>query len=198
MMHLNSHRHWRVQPSGVGRAEGEDSMASVNKLFDETAIARRVAELAGEIAEALPRDILLVGLLKGSFVFLADLVRALDRAGQTPRVEFVRLSSYGHRRESSGDIRLIGEAPPDIAGRTLLLVDDIADTGRSLVFARDLLMNEGAARIWTCALLDKPSRREVPFTADFVGFTVDDVFVVGYGIDDAEDYRYLPYIGAVD
>ena len=173
-------------------------MASVTRLFDETAIAHRVGELAGEIAAALPREFLIVGLLKGSFVFMADLIRALDRAGATPTVDFLRLSSYGHERRSSGVVRVIGDAPKDVAGRAVLVVDDIVDTGRSLVFARDLLAEAGAASVSTCALLDKPSRREVEIAADFVGFTVDDVFVVGYGIDDAEKYRHLPYIGAVD
>lgn len=172
-------------------------MASVTKLFDETAIAARVDALAGEIVAALPGDLVLVGLLKGSFVFLADLIRALDRAGAAPAVEFIRLSSYGHGRASSGTVRLIGNAPADVAGRAILLVDDIVDTGRSLVFARDLFAAAGAASVSTCALLDKPSRREVEIAADFVGFTVDDVFVVGYGIDDAEKFRHLPYIGAV-
>jgi len=173
-------------------------MTSVAMLFDETAIARRVEEMAGEIVSALPNEFLIVGLLKGSFVFIADLMRALDRAGATPMVDFVRLSSYGHGRESSGVVRVIGEAPKDVAGRVVLLVDDIVDTGRSLVFARDMLLDAGAASVKTCALLDKPSRREVEIAADFVGFTVEDVFVVGYGVDDAEKYRHLPFIGKVD
>ena len=173
-------------------------MATVTKLFDEAEIARRVEELAGEIAGALPPDHMLVGLLKGSFVFMADLIRALDRAGQTPAVEFLRLSSYGHGRESAGDITLIGDVPAGVGGRAILLVDDIADTGRSLDYARNLLVDAGAAPIWSCALVDKPSRREIECPIDFIGFTVDDVFVVGYGIDYAEDYRHLPYIGAVD
>lgn len=173
-------------------------MTSVARLFDESAIARRVEELAAEIALALPREFLIVGLLKGSFIFIADLMRALDRAGAAPMVDFLRLSSYGHGRKSSGVVRVIGEAPKNIAGRDVLLVDDIVDTGRSLVFARDMLMDADAKSVLTCALLDKPSRREVEVTADFVGFTVDDVFVVGYGVDDAEKYRHLPYIGKVD
>ena len=178
--------------------EDHRTVASVTRLFDETEIARRVDTLAREIAAALSGDFIVVGLLKGSFVFVADLIRALDRNGLTPRVEFIRLSSYGHARESSGEVRLIGDVPADIAGRRFLLVDDIADTGRSLAFARTLLEGRGAARVWTCALIDKPSRREIEFSADFIGFTIDDVFVVGYGIDYAEDYRHLPYIGVID
>ncbi len=173
-------------------------MASVTKLFGEEEIARRVDELAKEIAAVISGDLVLVGLLKGSFVFMADLVRALGRAGLTPHVDFMRVASYGAAKQSSGEVRLIGDAPADLMGRRVLLIDDILDTGRSLVFARSLLLEWGASRIWTCALVDKPSRREVDCSADFVGFTIDDVFVVGYGIDYAEDYRHLPYIGAVD
>lgn len=173
-------------------------MASVTKLFGEKEIARRVDELAEEIAEVVAGDLVLVGLLKGSFVFMADLVRALGRAGLAPRVEFMRVASYGAAKESSGMVRLIGDAPADVKGRPVLLVDDILDTGRSLVFAHSLLLEWGASKVWTCALVDKPSRREVDCSADFIGFTIDDVFVVGYGIDYAEDYRHLPYIGAVD
>jgi len=173
-------------------------MSTVTKLFTEDEIAVRVEELAAEITGVLPPDFMIVGLLKGSFVFVADLIRALDRIGNTPTVEFIRLSSYGHGRESSGEARLIGEVPKSIAGHNVLLVDDIVDTGRSLVRAKELLTDAGAIKVWTCGLVDKPSRREVKFTADFVGFTVEDVFVVGYGIDFAESYRHLPYIGVVD
>ncbi len=173
-------------------------MTSVTMLFDEAQIARRVDELAGEIAAAIPGDFVVVGLLKGSFVFVADLARALDRAGRTPGIEFMRVASYGRGKESSGRVQLIGDILDDIAGRQVLLVDDIVDTGRSLLFARNLLRDKGAGRTWTCALLDKPSRREVDCTADFVGFAIEDVFVVGYGIDYAETCRHLPYIGVVD
>ena len=92
----------------------------------------------------------------------------------------------------------MGELPAGVAGRAVLLVDDVADTGRSLAFARDLLLGQGAARVWICALVDKPSRREVEIAVDFTGFTVGDRFVVGYGIDYAEQYRHLPYIGVLD
>lgn len=171
---------------------------TVKPLFDEAAIARRVQDLSRDIAAAIPGDFTIIGVLKGSFVFVADLVRALDAHGRRPRLDFIRLSSYGPKRVSSGEIRLAGAAPAGVAGRDVLLVDDIVDTGRTLVYARDLLRAQGVANLWTCALVDKPSRREVPFVADFVGFEVPDIFVVGYGIDYAEEYRHLPYIGALE
>jgi hypoxanthine phosphoribosyltransferase len=173
-------------------------VTSVTKLYDEDEIARRVEELAGEIAGAVSGDFAIVALLKGSFVFVADLLRELARRGLAPTVEFMRVSSYGRAKESSRAVRLLGEVPAGVAGRPVLLVDDIVDTGRSLAFARDRLLEAGASKIWTCTLLDKPSRRELTLTVDFVGFVIEDVFVVGYGIDFAEQYRHLPYIGVVD
>ena len=173
-------------------------MTRVTKLYGEEEIARRVRELASELAGVLKGEFTVAAVLKGSFVFAADLIRALDREGLAPRVEFLRLSSYGKAKQSSGEVRLIGDAPEDFAGRKVLLLDDIVDTGRSLAHARDLIMARGASRVLTVALLDKPSRREVEIAADFVGFIIEDLFVVGYGIDYAEDYRHLPYIGTVD
>ncbi len=173
-------------------------MTSVTKLYDEDEIARRVEQLAGEVADAISGDFAIVALLKGSFVFVADLLRVLARRGLAPTVEFMRVSSYGRAKESSGQVRLIGDVPKEVAGRTVLLVDDIVDTGRSLAYAKDRLLQAGASKIWTCTLLDKPSRRELELPVDFVGFVIEDVFVVGYGIDFAEQYRHLPYIGVVD
>lgn len=173
-------------------------MNDIRTLFDEAEIAGRVAALGREIRATVPADVVLVGILKGSFVFMADLARALDRAGGRPRIEFIRLSSYGSGKQSSGDVRVVGEVPASIRGRPVVLIDDIADTGRSFVRAGELLRAAGVARLWTCALVDKPSRREVECLPDFIGFTVGDVFVVGYGIDHAEEYRHLPYIGSLD
>lgn len=171
--------------------------AAIRVLFDAASIRRRVDELARRIAEAIPDGFTIVGVLKGSFVFVADLARALDRLDRTPRIEFMRLSSYGLAKESSGEVRLVG-APPEVAGQRVLLVDDIEDTGRSLVFAKRLLSEQGALDVLTCVLADKPGRREIEVAADFIGFEVPDVFIVGYGIDFAERYRHLPYIGAVE
>ncbi len=173
-------------------------MPKVTTLFDETQIAARVAELAREIDGAIDGEFVIVGLLKGSFVFVADLARALDRLGRQPRVEFMRLSSYGLEKQSSGDVHLLGDIPTDVAGQQVLLVDDIVDTGRSLAYARALLEQREVARLWTCALTDKPSRRELEVPIDFVGFSVEDVFIAGYGIDFAEQYRHLPYIVVVE
>ena len=136
-------------------------------------------------------------MLKGSFVFLADLARALSRAGAAPRIEFMRLASYGQSKESSGEVLLLADAPRDFEGKPVLLVDDIVDTGLSMAYGRRLLLGRNASRVWTCALLDKPSRRKVESTIDFTGFEIPDVFVVGYGIDYAERYRELPFIGKV-
>ena len=172
-------------------------MATVRTLFDERQIEARIGELARDIAAVVPRDVMIVGLLTGAFVFVADLLRALDREALAPRVAFMRLSSYGTSRESSRDVKLVGDVP-EVAGRVILLVDDIVDTGRTQAFARDLLLDRGAARVVSCMLLDKPSRREVAVATDFVGFAIEDLFVVGYGIDYAERYRHLSYIGTID
>ena len=177
---------------------GTVGQETVSKLFDEAAIAERVGQLAAEIARIVPDDFTLVGLLKGSFMFATDLTRALDAKGLKPAIEFLQVSSYGLDKQSSGKVKVIGGMPATVSGKSVLLVDDIQDTGRTLAFTRDLLLENGAEKVWTCALLDKPSRRVVDIEADFIGFTIPDVFVVGYGIDYAERYRHLPFIGQVN
>jgi hypoxanthine phosphoribosyltransferase len=180
------------------QVEGNELTAEpVSKLFDEAEVAARVETLAGAIMRAVGAEFVVIGVLKGSFIFLADLVRALARVGATPGIEFMRLASYGQKKESSGEVLLLGDVPRDFEGRAVLLVDDIVDTGLSMDYGKQLLMERNASRVWTCALLDKPSRRRVGVDLDFVGFEIPDVFVVGYGIDYAEQYRYLPYIGKV-
>src|SRR5215472_11764791 len=173
-------------------------MDGIRRLISEAEIAARVETLAAEIAQRGPGDFVIVGLLKGAAVFVADLVRALYRAGARAEIEFMRLSSYGLAKVSSGDVHLLGDLPTDLTGRRVLLVDDIIDTGRSIAYAAALLRQCGIADLWTCALLDKPERREVEVEVDFVGFRIGDVFVAGYGVDYAEKYRYLPYIGIVE
>jgi hypoxanthine phosphoribosyltransferase len=161
-------------------------------------IAARVNALAMEIVGTIPADFVMVGLLKSAAVFVADLARALDRAGARPEIEFMRLSSYGLAKESSGAVQLLGEIPAALAGRPVLLVDDIVDTGRSIAYASARLSERGVGHLWTCALLNKPQRREIEITIDFVGFSIANVFVAGYGTDFAEKYRHLPYIGIVE
>ena len=173
-------------------------MNGMRVLLNAAEIATRVDVLAAEIAHTLPSDFVIVGLLKGAWVFVADLARALDRAGAHPEIEFMRLTSYGLAKESSGAVQLLGDIPPDLTGRPVLLVDDIVDTGRSIAFAAAQLRRRGIGDLRTCALLDKPERRKVEVVIDFIGFSIGDVFVVGYGTDHAEKYRHLPYIGVVE
>jgi len=189
---MRFHRGMGWLPPGIVK------MGKVKPLFDNSQIAERVDQLAGSIASTVNGNFMIVGLLKGSFMFVADIARALSQHGCTPQIEFMQVSSYGNSKQSSGDVRISGDAPAGIAGQQLLLIDDIIDTGRTLNHTRKLLLDLGARRVWTCFLLEKPGRREVECTADFYGFEVEDVFVVGYGIDYAENYRYLPYIGVVD
>jgi hypoxanthine phosphoribosyltransferase len=169
----------------------------IDVLFGESEIAARVETLAGEIARAQNGELLIVVILKGSFVFAADLLRALDRAGVKPQVDFMTLSSYGAGTRSSGVVKLTRDLSEDVDGRHILIVDDILESGRTLAAARDMMRDRGAASVMTCLLLDKAEKRELPIEADFKGFVIDDRFVVGYGLDLAHRYRGLPYIGAV-
>ncbi len=187
-----------VPEQGTGMTDRRAAKAKVTELFDEQEIKSRVDELAHMVMDRLPANFVIVGLLVGSFVLVADLIRALYRLGCNPSVEFIRLSSYGMRMESAGSVRLIGETKLDLAGRAVLLIDDIVDTGHTLLYARELLRESGAASIVTCTLVDKPGRREVAIDPDLVGFTVPDVFIVGYGIDYAHCYRELPFIGKIE
>ena len=167
-------------------------------MIDEATIAQRIEGMADEIVKAIGTDLVAVGLLKGCFVFMADLARALHRHGAACAVDFLQLSSYADAKVSSGSVKMASDVTMDLAGRRVLIVDDILDTGRTLTFARDRLKAHNPAGLWTAVLLDKPTRREVPFQAEFVGFAIPDRFVAGYGIDYAERYRDIPYIVAVD
>jgi hypoxanthine phosphoribosyltransferase len=170
----------------------------IRVLFEEEAIARRIEELARAIHAAEPRDLLVVAVLKGSFMFAADLIRALHRTGLSPQVEFMHLSSYRAATVSSGQVSILRDVESEVRGRDVLLVDDILESGRTLVFAKDLLMARGAARVLSAVLLEKPGKRAVSIDADFVGFTCPDLFVVGYGMDVAHSFRQLPYVGLVE
>ncbi|WP_349370322.1 hypoxanthine phosphoribosyltransferase [Salinarimonas sp.] len=170
----------------------------VRVLFDEKTLAKRCEELAAEIVASAPKDLLVVAVLKGSFMFAADLIRALHRAGLAPQVEFIHLSSYRDATVSSGQVTILRDVESAIEGRDVLLIDDILESGRTLVFAKDLLAARGARQVYTAVLLEKPGKRAVHIEADFVGFRCPDLFVVGYGMDIAHSYRQLPFVGVID
>lgn len=169
----------------------------IEVLFDAGEIAARTRALAHEIADAGFTDLVVVLILKGSFVFGADLLRALHEAGLEPEVDFIFLSSYRDKTRSSGRVDVLREIETDVTGRDVLLVDDILESGRTLAFAKDFISARGAARVATCVLLDKPVKRATKIEADFRGFESPDVFVVGYGMDLAHRYRELPYVGRI-
>ena len=174
------------------------SLPPVKVLFDENRIATRNRELASEIAAAGLEKLLVVAILKGSFVFAADLLRAMHASGMAPEMEFVHLSSYREATVSSGQVTILRDVESDVRGRDVLLVDDILESGRTLAFAKDLLMARGARRVLVCVLLEKPGKRAVNVTPDYVGFTSPDLFVVGYGMDVAHAFRQLPFIGHIE
>ncbi|BAF90608.1 MULTISPECIES: hypoxanthine phosphoribosyltransferase [Azorhizobium] len=174
------------------------SLPPVKVLFDENRIAARNKELASEIAGAGFENLLVVAVLKGSFVFAADLLRAMHASGMAPEMEFVHLSSYRDAQVSSGQVTILRDVESDVRGRDVLLVDDILESGRTLAFAKDLLMARGARTVKVCVLLEKPGKRAVQIDADYVGFMTPDVFVVGYGMDVAHAFRQLPFIGHIE
>ncbi len=171
---------------------------TIRVLFDAETIAARNREIASEIAEEGYRNLLVVAILKGSFVFAADLLRALHDAGLSPEVEFLSLSSYGAGTASSGEVRLVRDIESDVAGRDVLLIDDILESGRTLAFARALMVKRGAARAAVAVLLEKPGKLVQPLKAEHVGFVCPDLFVVGYGMDAAHAFRELPFVGVVE
>lgn len=170
----------------------------IRVLYDEATIAARNAEMAAAIAADSPADLLVVAVLKGSFMFVADLIRAMHRAGMAPQVEFVHLSSYRAATISSGQVEILRDVQSDVRGRQVLLVDDILESGRTLAFAKDLLAARGAAKVSSAVLLEKPGKRAVNIKADYVSFECPDYFVVGYGMDVAHSYRQLPYVGVIE
>lgn len=170
----------------------------IEVLFSASTIARRNLELAKEIAGRDYHDLLVISVLKGSFIFAADLLRAMHTSGLAPEVEFMHLSSYREATISSGQVKILKDVESDVRDRDVLLIDDILESGRTLAFAKDLLMARGARRVLVCVLLEKPGKRAVQIDPDFVGFTCPDVFVVGYGMDVAHAFRQLPFIGHVE
>ena len=172
------------------------SQPQLKILLSRDEIAKAVDRLASEIKRDYQgKQPLLIGVLKGAFVFMADLMRQLDLPLE---LEFVRLSSYGAAKESSGRVRVVQELKTPIKGRDVLVIEDIVDTGITISFLLNYLRKKKPASLKLCVLTDKPSRRRVPVSIDYLGFTVPDKFVVGYGIDFAEKFRYLPEICVIE
>lgn len=170
---------------------------NINILFDADTLAQRNDALAQEIAQQGRENLLVIAVLKGSFIFAADLVRSLHKAGLSPEIEFITLSSYGADTTSSGTVRVVRDIESDVRGRNVLLIDDILESGRTISFARNLMLERGAASAEIAVLLDKTGKRVTGITADYVGFECPDYFVVGYGMDVAHAFRELPFVGVV-
>lgn len=170
----------------------------IEKLITEEQLNQRVIEIVDSITQQLDdKPLVIVGVLRGSFMFLADLVRELHPRSFHPKIDFMTLQSYGSATVSSGNVNITKDVSVSLDGLTVLLVDDILDSGRTLNFAVKHVLNKGAAKVLTCCLLDKPERRAVQIDCDFIGFEIPDTFVVGYGLDYDSHYRELPYIGKV-
>ncbi len=164
-------------------------------LVSTEALAARIKELGEAIsADYAGRDILMVGVLRGAVIFMADLARAISRP---VTIDFMAVSSYGASTSSSGVVKIVKDLDEDVAGRHLLIVEDIIDSGLTLKYLFENLKSRKPASVKICTLLSKPSRRKVDVPVDYNGFTIPDDFVVGYGLDFAEKYRNLPYVGVL-
>ena len=172
------------------------STAKPAVMIDPDELAARINDLAREIRQDLPTGQLhFICVLKGAFLFLGDLIRAME--GDVT-IDFMACSSYGAGTTSSGEVRLSKDLDSGLEGRDVIIVEDIVDTGLTLHYLQDILLARGPRSLRTACLLSKPSRRKIDVTIDYVGFTIEDRFVVGYGLDYAEQYRNLPYIGVLE
>jgi hypoxanthine phosphoribosyltransferase len=171
--------------------------SDIKPLFSAEEIAARVEALARAIVATGLRDLIIVAVLKGSFVFAADLIRALNRLGLAPEIDFIFLASYGTGTASRGEVVVLRDVESALEGRDVVIVDDILDSGRTLAFAKALLETRGARSVKTCVLIEKDVPRAAAIVPDFTGFRCPPVFVVGYGMDLAHRYRELPFIGQV-
>lgn len=170
---------------------------TVEVMISEDEIAKRIAELGQQINENYRdsgSEMVLVGLLRGSFMFMADLCRKIDVPHE---VDFMTASSYGSGMSTTRDVKILKDLDEDIRGKDVLIVEDIIDSGNTLSKVREILSLRQPKSLAICTLLDKPERREVEVPVEYVGFTIADKFVVGYGIDYAQRYRHLPYVGHV-
>ena len=168
----------------------------MNILLDEPTIQRRVTELAKEIERDYPagEEIHMVCVLKGGFMFMSDLVRAMSTRVS---MDFIAVSSYGSGTKSSGEVRFQKDLDTSLENRHVIVVEDIVDTGLTLKYLQEILRSRAPKSLRTACLLSKPSRRKVEVTVDYIGFTIEDRFVVGYGLDYAEKYRNLPHIAVL-
>jgi hypoxanthine phosphoribosyltransferase len=166
----------------------------IDVLYTEAQIQSRVAEMAVQIRRDFPDRLHLVAVLKGAFVFLSDLVRHME--GDVS-LDFMAVSSYAKGTTTSGEVRLLKDLDTTLDGRNVVIVEDIVDTGLTLTYLQDILRARGPRTLRTACLLSKPSRRQVDVKVEYIGFEIEDRFVVGYGLDYAEQYRNLPYIGVV-
>ncbi|MFD2170251.1 hypoxanthine phosphoribosyltransferase [Tumebacillus lipolyticus] len=164
-------------------------------LFTEDEVSAKVRELGEQITrDTEGQDLLVIGILKGAAMFMSDLVKRIDRVVE---FDFMAVSSYGKSSESTGVVRIIKDLDKSIEGRHVLIVEDIIDSGLTLHYLKNLLLQRNAASVKVAALLDKPERRKVEILPDYLGFSVPDHFIVGYGLDFAERYRNLPYVGVL-
>jgi len=161
-------------------------------LISAEQIQQRVAELAAEIRKDYPGNLHIIAVLKGAFIFMSDLVRHMEGSVS---LDFMAVSSYAKQTTSSGEVRLLKDLDTALDGRDVLIVEDIVDTGLTLTYLQDILRARNPRVLRTACLLSKPSRRQVNVSVEYIGFTIDDHFVVGYGLYYAEQYRNLPYIG---
>ena len=169
----------------------------MNVLLSAEQIQQRIQELGVEIERGYPagEEIHLVGVLKGGFMFMADLVRAMSAR---VTLDFIAVSSYQRSTRSSGEVRLIKDLDSSVEGRHVIIVEDIVDTGLTLTYLQDILRARSPKSLRTACLLSKPSRRLVDVKVEYIGFTIEDKFVIGYGLDFAEKYRNLPHIAVMD
>ncbi|NMW84945.1 hypoxanthine phosphoribosyltransferase [Peptoniphilus sp. AGMB00490] len=160
-------------------------------LFSRDEIREKVENLGKKISADFDDDFVVISLLRGSFIFAADLVREIDKLVE---IDFLTTSSYGHNESSSGEVRFLTDLRTNIENRNVLVVDDILDTGNTLYAVKEKLLTYNPKKLKTCVLLDKPSRREADVSADYVGFEIEDIFIVGYGLNYGDYYRNVPYI----
>lgn len=165
-------------------------------LFSREKIDERVVELGKEISESYKdKNLLVVSLLRGSFIFCADLVREIDIPVE---VDFITTHSYGHDEVSSGNVEIVHDLRTSLKGKDVLIVDDIMDSGHTIKKVREHLLEKGPNSVNICVMLDKPSRRQVELNPNYIGYSIPDVFIVGYGLNYGDHYRNIPYIFTFD